>query len=65
MMKSNFDWIGNGVFMVSLQNENYRASQFWIFREGGGARIKEIPDRGEQQEAMPVADDGIEVRTGK
>jgi hypothetical protein len=48
--------------MVSLQNENYRASQFWVFHEGGGASIKEIPDRGEQQEATPVSDDTIEPR---
>ena len=64
-LHGRFDWIGNGVFMVSFQNENYRASQFWVFREGGGAFIKEIPDRGEQQEAVPVADDAIEPRKKK
>lgn len=61
-LQGRFDWIGNGVFAVSLQNENYRASQFWVFREGGGAYIKEMPDRGEQQEAVPVDDDTIEPR---
>jgi hypothetical protein len=61
-LQGRFEWIGNGVFMVSLQNENYRASQFWVFREDGGASIKEMPDRGEQQEATPVSDDTIEPR---
>ena len=61
-LHGRFEWIGNGVFMVSFQNENYRASQFWVFREGGGAFIKEIPDRGEQQEAVAVDDESIEPR---
>ena len=59
-LQGRFEPIGNGVFMVSFQNENYRASQFWVFHEGGGAFIKEIPDRGEQQEATPVRDDTLE-----
>ena len=63
-LKGKFQLIGNGVFMISLQNENHRASQFWLFRKAGGATVKEMPDRGEQQSAVPVDNDSIEP-TGK
>ena len=61
-LRGRFQLIGNGVFLVFFQNENHRASQYWVFREDGGATIKEIPDRGEDQEAVPVDDDSIEPR---
>jgi hypothetical protein len=50
--KSQF--IGNGVFMVQLQGKGYVATQFWVFQADGSAAIKEIPDRGEKQLAVPV-----------
>jgi hypothetical protein len=46
--------IGNGVFLVQVRNEEHAASQFWIFGRDGTAVIKEIPDRGEKQKAVPV-----------
>jgi hypothetical protein len=54
--KSQF--IGNGVFMVQLQGKGYMATQFWVFRADGSAAIKEIPDRGEKQLAVPVVKKG-------
>lgn len=47
-------FIGNGVFMVQLQGKGYLATQFWVFRADGSAAIKEVPDRGEEQSAVPV-----------
>ena len=46
--------IGNGVFMVHLAGDSVRATQFWVFRPDGSAVIKEVPDRGEKQTAVPV-----------
>lgn len=53
--QGQFQLIGNGVFLISLGNDQHRASQFWVFGADGGATIKEIPDRGERQKAVPVA----------
>jgi hypothetical protein len=58
-LRGSFQGIGNGVFLVSLANENHRATQFWVFQPDGTARVKEIPDRGETQEARPVRDDSL------
>jgi hypothetical protein len=52
--QGQFQFIGNGVFMVSLANEKHRATQFWVFNDDGTASIKEIPDRGERQVATPT-----------
>jgi len=46
--------IGNGVFLVQLRGKGYVATQYWVFRADGTAAIKEIPDRGEKQEAVLV-----------
>lgn len=59
-LEGRFQLIGNGVFLVCFQNENHRASQFWVFREEGSAAVKEVPDRGEKQFAIPVENDSIE-----
>jgi hypothetical protein len=59
-LKGEFQLIGNGVFIVSLHNNNHRASQFWLFRPDGTATVKEVPDRGEKQLAQPVASTSIE-----
>jgi hypothetical protein len=34
--------------------QTFRGSQLWIFRKDGAAAIREVPDRGEQQSAVPV-----------
>lgn len=60
-LAGEFQWIGNGVFLISLANEHHRATQFWVFRPDGTAAVKEIPDRGERQEAVPV-EAGVLVR---
>ncbi|MDB6071454.1 MAG: hypothetical protein JWL81_2625 [Verrucomicrobiales bacterium] len=52
-LKGRISPIGNGVFMVQLRGKDYRASQFWVFRPDGTAIIREIPDRGEKQLAVP------------
>jgi hypothetical protein len=56
-LQGEFQPVRNGVFRVFLQNENYRASQIWIFRADGTAAIREVPDRGENQSAVPIPDD--------
>lgn len=60
-LAGEFQRIGNGVFLISLANEHHRATQFWVFRPDGTAAVKEIPDRGERQEAVPV-EAGVLVR---
>lgn len=55
-LSGRFQLIGNGVFLAQLVGENHRASQWWIFHPDGTASIKEIPDRGEKQKAIPVED---------
>jgi hypothetical protein len=54
-LQGRFEPIGNGVFLVSLHNNQYHGSQYWIFKRDGSAVVKEIPDRGEIQRAIPVA----------
>ena len=39
--------------MVQLRGTGYVATQYWVFRPDGIADIKEIPDRGEKQTAVP------------
>lgn len=60
-LAGEFQRIGNGVFLISLANEHHRTTQFWVFRPDGTAAVKEIPDRGECQEAVPV-EAGVLVR---
>ncbi|MEZ5325310.1 MAG: hypothetical protein R3F19_09620 [Verrucomicrobiales bacterium] len=52
----NFTLIANGVFMMQMRNESFAATQFWAFKPDGSADIKEIPDRGEAQRAVPIVD---------
>ena len=59
-LEGKFQLIGNGVFVIFFQNENHRASQYWLFRNDGTAVVKEVPDRGEKQSAVPVATDSLE-----
>jgi flagellar basal body-associated protein FliL len=60
-LQGKFQLIGNGVFLIFFQNENHRASQYWLFRQDGTAAVKEVPDRGERQTAVPVKDDSLEA----
>src|SRR5262245_32259490 len=59
-LQGQFQLIGNGVFVIFIQNENHRASQYWLFRSDGSAVVKEVPDRGEKQTAIPVATNSLD-----
>jgi hypothetical protein len=60
-LQGKFQLIGNGVFLIFFQNQNHRASQYWLFRNDGSAVVKEVPDRGEKQTALPATSDSIEL----
>ena len=51
-----------GVFIVSFRSPRGAMTQIWIFRPDGAAAIRENPDRGEQQSAVPVSGDSIKPR---
>ena len=59
-LEGKFELIGNGVFRVVFQNQDYTASQWWVFRTDRSATVKEVPDRGEKERAIPVPDERIE-----
>ena len=59
-LTGQFQLIGNGVFIIGLQGDNYQGTQFWVFKQDGTAEVKEVPDRGEMQLAIPVDDDSLE-----
>lgn len=54
-----------GRFLVRLEGGNYFQNQLWIMRPDGRAAIREAPDRGEFQSAVPVKDDSIEPAAAK
>ena len=56
-LMGKFEPIGNGVFRIVLRNKDYTASQWWLFKPDGAAVVKEVPDRGEQERAVPVPDE--------
>lgn len=56
----SFQPLGNGVFLGSMRGDGIAATQFWVFKADGKAEIKEVPDRGEKQIAIPVTGDGLE-----
>ena len=45
---------GNGVFGIILRGDGFTASQQWVFQPDGSALVKEVPDRGEKQRAVPM-----------
>ena len=60
-LRGKFQLVGNGVFFVVLQNEQYQAGQHWVFHQDGSATLKEVPDRGEVQRAVRVKDDSLDL----
>lgn len=50
-----------GAFLVRMRNDKHAMSQLWIFRKDGSAAVREVPDRGEMQSAVPVKEETIEV----
>jgi hypothetical protein len=59
-VQGQFQFKDNGLFVASLHGGQFDASQIWIFRADGTAAIREVPDRGEQQSAVPVKGNSIE-----
>lgn len=53
--------VESGGYLVRMRNANRAMSQIWIFRKDGRAAVREIPDRGEMQSAIPVKDDTLEL----
>jgi hypothetical protein len=60
-IEGQFQAQGSGSFVGRFQGGSFRGSQLWIFRPDGAAAVREIPDRGEQQSAVPVKGDSIEI----
>jgi hypothetical protein len=60
-VEGGFQLHQNGSFVGRFQGRTFRGSQLWIFRADGAAAVREIPDRGEQQSAVPVTGSSIEV----
>ncbi len=58
-LEGKFEFIGNGVFTVVFRNKHYTMTQWWLFRPDGSATVKEVPDRGETQRAIPVSDESL------
>jgi hypothetical protein len=58
-LEGKFNLLGNGVFLISFRNKEFTMSQYWIFRKDGSAVVKEFPDRGEKESAVPVRDDTL------
>jgi hypothetical protein len=54
-----------GIFMIPFRTPNGAMTQIWIFRSDGAASIRENPDRGEQQSAVPVEEFPKEPLTTK
>jgi hypothetical protein len=59
-IEGQFEVKGNGAFVGFFHGGTFRATQVWIFRNDGAAAIREVPDRGEQQSALPVDSDSVE-----
>ena len=55
-ISGQFGPIGNRVYVVGLQGDDYRGTQVWVFDDKGDVVIKELPDRGEDQQAIRVQD---------
>src|SRR4030095_9355671 len=49
----------SGVFLIRFENQQAVKSQFWIFRKDGTAGVRELPDMGELQSAVPVKGDSL------
>lgn len=56
---------GNGMFVARFRGAQLTSTQLWIFRPDGIAAIREAPDRGEIQSAVPVKSDSLEAPKAK
>ena len=50
-----------GIFVIRMRNQRHTISQVWVFRKDGSAAVREIPDRGEMQTAVPIKGDALEL----
>ena len=60
-IEGSFQARGSGTFLIVVHGGSFRGTQVWIFRSDGAAAIREVPDRGEQQSAVSVTGDSIEL----
>ena len=58
-MQGKIQNMKSGVFLIRFQNNQGAMSQVWIFRKDGTAGVRELPDSGELQSAVPVKDDSL------
>lgn len=58
-MQGPIQTLKSGVFVIRFQNAQGAMSQVWIFRNDGIAGVRELPDSGELQSAVPVKDDAL------
>jgi hypothetical protein len=59
-MAGNLDPKEDGRVVVRMKNDHHAATQIWERADDGRWRVLEIPDRGENQMAVPVKDGRIE-----
>jgi hypothetical protein len=55
----------NGIFAITFRAPTGNMTQIWIFRSDGAAAIRENPDRGEPQSAVPVSGTSIDPPKAK
>ena len=60
-IEGEFEPRENGVFLAILRGTDFGASQIWVFRPDGAAAIREVPDRGEHQTAVPTKGGRLEL----
>jgi hypothetical protein len=58
-MQGSIQNMKSGVFLIRFQNSQGAMSQVWIFRKDRTAGVRELPDSGELQSAIPVKDDSL------
>lgn len=60
-MQGSVRALDSGVFLIRFQNNRGAMSQVWIFRKDGTAGVRELPDSGELQSAVPVKGDTLDA----
>ncbi|MGI9243431.1 MAG: alpha/beta hydrolase, partial [Verrucomicrobiales bacterium] len=58
-LKGKFSYVEDGVFKIHVSNARHNGTLFWKFGDDGIAQVKEVPDRGEKQFAVPVEGDTL------
>ncbi len=63
-LRGTFEYVEDGVFKIFVSNDQHRGTNIWKFRPDGIAEVKEIPDRGEMQQAVPVEGETLNYPAG-